>query len=1199
MMKIKLKNTKTISAIGFLILIAVIWFVGPFVGWSITDCLYMILGVLALWLFTLLVGRVLAVRAGRLIEKMLRSQADKEVVHADAARRIEVKLLRDRLLSAITTLKTSKLGKKRGSAALYELPWYMIIGHPAAGKSTALINSGLTFPFEDSGIQGIGGTRNCDWFFSTEGVLLDTAGRYATQLEDRAEWIDFLKLLKRYRRRAPINGILVATSLPELVNHNTEDFTAYVHKIRERIHEIEDIFELRVPVYLVITKLDLLGGFTQFFEGLDENERSRVWGATLPHEQDESFEARREAERQCELLYRGIKQIGEEKLGLSLDSGGKPALYAFPLEFHSLKDGVSRLVGLLYEDDPYHAKPLLRGIYFTSALQSGEPRIAAAERVSAQFDLIRPGFALSKSQGTNSYFLRDLFREVLFSDQGLVMRQTQPGVSRLRLAGMMAGVTVLTISLSVLARSYMNNSDMLTAIGKERATSIELLASESLNDKLKGLTVLQKRLEELDHYYEHHAPLRLSAGLYQGKRVRKALRKQYFDGLRTVMLNPLQNSLETALKQIKAESDSTTKKEGYITLKTYLMLADRPRMDAPFLNEQMPHHWHPWLATQRGSSNMEEIEANANSLLKYYLSQVKVQANDLPLIETNLNTVETARVAIRTQSPGDADVTPAGAIQLVYEEIIKNANARFPALTVARILEGRDGNVITGSETVPGALTSDAWKNYVRDEIDKASRGEIKGDDWVLAIAARAESAIGGDTNKNRAELLAKYRGAYADAWNDFLDGISIAANPGDTTQATRMLERLADANNSPLKIVLQRAARETSWDNPGQIAQSVSGAQQNLSKKTSVLLGTGSPTTPPKAQQNMRYGELGKQFAALNRISDIDSQASPILAGYLGHLSALRGQLAPIASNSAPAPAAQRLMLATLNGSGSEFANTLQYIDGTMLAGIEDDDEREVLRQLFARPLFLSYTTLLPPVEEAINEAWQSEVYGQWQNLADKYPFNKNAQSEARTGEITRFIGPGGTIEKFISDNLNDLLVKRGGQFVPREWANLGIRFNPSFLERLARMIAMGKALEGSGGDTSRFDLRPVPTAGLTDITIEIDGQILIYRMGPQQWQSFTWPGASSEGARIEVTAFDGTTSTISKHPGRMGMMRMFGESARSLGESMTSGQLEWRFRGRDGSKSVKLDFRMSSGLNPMLFTSLSQGDLPRRITH
>src|SRR5450830_2061215 len=121
-------------------------------------------------------------------------------VKADAVHRQETEVIRQRLMDAIGTIKSSKLGQLSGNAALYELPWYMVIGNPAAGKSTAITQSGLQFPLADKNgkvLSGIGGTRNCDWFFTSDGIFLDTAGRYAIHEEDREEWFGFLSLLKK------------------------------------------------------------------------------------------------------------------------------------------------------------------------------------------------------------------------------------------------------------------------------------------------------------------------------------------------------------------------------------------------------------------------------------------------------------------------------------------------------------------------------------------------------------------------------------------------------------------------------------------------------------------------------------------------------------------------------------------------------------------------------------------------------------------------------------------------------------------------------------------------------------------------------------------------------------------------------------------------------------------------------------------
>jgi len=165
--------------------------------------------ILAIWGGIWFYRRQKSRKASEAIGSMLEQQADMAAKRGREASTAEILALKQRMQEAVKTIKTSKLGLMSGSEALYELPWYMTIGNPAAGKSTAVVNSGLKFPFDDGGgaiIKGIGGTRNCDWFFTTEGILLDNAGRYSVHEEDREEWLGFLGLLKKHRPRAPING---------------------------------------------------------------------------------------------------------------------------------------------------------------------------------------------------------------------------------------------------------------------------------------------------------------------------------------------------------------------------------------------------------------------------------------------------------------------------------------------------------------------------------------------------------------------------------------------------------------------------------------------------------------------------------------------------------------------------------------------------------------------------------------------------------------------------------------------------------------------------------------------------------------------------------------------------------------------------------------------------------------------------------
>jgi type VI secretion system protein ImpL len=123
--------------------------------------------------------------------------------------------LQQRMIQAHQILRESKFNKNQN---IYELPWYIFIGPPGTGKTTAIHHSGLQYPLRKKMgvdmIKGVGGTRNCDWWFTDKAILIDTAGRYVTQdshvERDGRAWIGFLELLKKWRPQRPINGVIIS-----------------------------------------------------------------------------------------------------------------------------------------------------------------------------------------------------------------------------------------------------------------------------------------------------------------------------------------------------------------------------------------------------------------------------------------------------------------------------------------------------------------------------------------------------------------------------------------------------------------------------------------------------------------------------------------------------------------------------------------------------------------------------------------------------------------------------------------------------------------------------------------------------------------------------------------------------------------------------------------------------------------------------
>ena len=190
-------NPKAIMAIsGFVALMAMYNVIPAKIFWPLMICY--VFGLMLWGIYLLIVRRRHAAQGEALADAIAH---DTHAEYGKQKNKDEIHLIQQQMKESIQLIRKSKLGDKKGNAALYELPWYMVIGNPAAGKSSAIYNSGLKFPFEEthqkSVSAGLSGTRHCDWFFSTEGVLLDTAGRYSVYAEDHFEWLGFLNILKK------------------------------------------------------------------------------------------------------------------------------------------------------------------------------------------------------------------------------------------------------------------------------------------------------------------------------------------------------------------------------------------------------------------------------------------------------------------------------------------------------------------------------------------------------------------------------------------------------------------------------------------------------------------------------------------------------------------------------------------------------------------------------------------------------------------------------------------------------------------------------------------------------------------------------------------------------------------------------------------------------------------------------------------
>jgi type VI secretion system protein ImpL len=339
----------------------------------------------------------------------------------------ELETIRARFKQAAEDLDGARFASPDGRGrAVEELPWYVMIGAPGSGKTTALINSGLRLPLyaRDStpSVPGVGGTRNCDWWFTDEAVLLDTAGRYTTQESDRkadaAAWQGFLGLLAQFRPDRPLNGALVTVSVMDLLLWSKSERARFSGHVRMRLSEMYAALNARFPVYVLVTKVDMLAGFIEFFGDLDIAGRSQVWGTTFAMDIDPALIAAPYAADFAALESRlGAEMLA--RLHEERDLQRRASIYRFPQQFHAIGPMVGEFLAQTFGTQVNHKPLQLRGVYYTSGTQEGNPIDRVMVALARNFKLDR---AAAVPRGTGkSFFLTRLLREVVFSEADLAV----------------------------------------------------------------------------------------------------------------------------------------------------------------------------------------------------------------------------------------------------------------------------------------------------------------------------------------------------------------------------------------------------------------------------------------------------------------------------------------------------------------------------------------------------------------------------------------------------------------------------------------------------------------------------------------------------------------------------------------------------------------------------------------------------------
>jgi len=1178
---------------GGLIVLALallVWYVAPLIGPagephtfdSVLARLLLIGLIVLVWLGIEGLRVLLARRRNRKMVEQL--AADNE----DASMsREESEALAKRFTDAMTTLRGAKLGAGGGGSGklLYQLPWYMFIGAPGSGKTTALVNSGLRFPLaasagSASALGGVGGTRNCDWWFTDEAVLIDTAGRYTTQDSnlnvDQSAWKTFLGLLKKFRPRQPINGIIVTLSIGDLFAFDTTERTRYAQTVRQRVDELQENLGLDFPVYVMVTKCDLIAGFSEFFASFDADQRAQVWGMTfdfdtktrVAEDAKQGFDARFPAlvGKANELLF---PRLQEER-----DTERRAGMYAFPQQFALVGPLISQFLEAAFGASKFSGTAIVRGVYFTSGTQQGAPIDRLVGALTQSLDLSRQrGSALPLGAATGSaksYFITRLMKEVVFPEARLAgfNEKREQRLTRLSWAATIGVVTLSLLLIGSWLWSYWRNDQALAALQPAvgaTAGSLAAIGQPTSND-LPDLAAALDQVRALPNKIAEpvtEPPLGMRWGLYQGISVDDQVAERYRTAVYTGLLPRLALRLEAIMSNPAAEPTL-----AYAALKTYVMLYEPKHYDADWMRAFTALLWARDYPQASQEALRESLAVHTATLIEGKDLQVAKfhERNETTVKQTRerLASVPLANRAYAFLKAADGAEAPGVRFSEVVGPVGVSIFERTPPKTMA--------------EPIPYLFTREGYEKLVKGQLKAKVASVARDEEWVMG---ERSSGIGrSDVGTLVSEVQRQYFAEYTTRWEEALNDVHLKKlnGMGDSIDVARKLSQ----GDSPLRRLIMAANEQTTLT-AGAGAAAVGGAASAAATNTAKQAAQNIGSTLGGSLFGSGLGQVGA--------AAVDAVAAGGKAAPEAQLDVNFERLRRLAGDGKTGELNEALQLIT------EVYNELIAVDQKVKSGQALADASAGLTRMKA-----SAEKFPPPVAGMIRaltgtgagaataaaakdvKAAMGGAAAMCQKMtAGKYPFVRSAIVDVGVADFANVFKSGGELDSFFATRLAPVVDKSGAAWKFKPTGDVPPPVSNAALAQFQNAEGIRTAFLGGGS-----------TAGVTvDVSVAVaDGEVTIDYDGVQSKLKINsgavrlaWPPAKP-GPSIKVSL---GPQVVAQADGQWALFRLLDKGA------LDPGSTGDRMRVMYGGGKVQLDFKATSAaFNPFRLRELNSFACP-----
>ena len=263
----------------------------------------------------------------------------------------------------------------------HNLTWHLIVGEPNCGKSVLLEKSGLDYnPSFNEGKD----KPPVKFYINSKEVVVDVSGKVFFDNwagGSSAEWNYICSKIRKANRRKPLESIVVTISAESLIADNKELTLKKAHLIVDELLHLAFVLRMNLPCYVVITKLDTVLGFREYFSVANDSITNQIVGYQ-PKVEDGFFHSddfnisfdklvqRLKAGAVNQLMRPDVVDLTNKNESRMPLTGN---IYLFADGVSELKDNLSLYLETIFGSNSLRGRAILpfKGVFLTSAEDKG------------------------------------------------------------------------------------------------------------------------------------------------------------------------------------------------------------------------------------------------------------------------------------------------------------------------------------------------------------------------------------------------------------------------------------------------------------------------------------------------------------------------------------------------------------------------------------------------------------------------------------------------------------------------------------------------------------------------------------------------------------------------------------------------------------------------------------------------------------